>query len=133
MSPKRYGFQEQHELLLYVQENFTDPPIIIDADDLLENPSSILRQYCQLLIDFKEEMLEWPSGLDVIKSWKGAREFLVGNLVETGGYYDAALKSTQFHPPKKMPTREDLKEDELVCADHSLLFYKKMYDLRLKP
>ncbi len=132
--PKLYGFQEQHELILYVKENCPYPPIIIDADDLLANPSSILRQYCQLLeIDFKEEMLEWPSGLDMIKSWKGARMILVGNLVETGGYYDTALKSTQFHPPKKMPAREDLKEDELVCADHSLPFYEKMYDLRLKP
>ena len=134
---KMYGFQEQHELMLYVQENCTDPPIIIDADDLLANPSSILSQYFKLLgIEFKEEILEWPSGFnfDGVKSWIGSREALVGNFLEgTGGFYDTALKSTRFHPPKKMPTREELNEDELVCADHSLPFYEKMYDLRLKP
>ncbi|XP_072033062.1 uncharacterized protein [Amphiura filiformis] len=134
MLPKGYAFQEQYELMLYVQENCGQDPIIIDADDLLSNPASIMCQYCELLgIPFQEEMLEWPSGLDVIKSWKGSREILVGNLLETGGYYDTALKSTRYHQPKKMPKREELAEDTLVCVDHSMPFYEKMYDLRLKP
>ncbi|XP_072033091.1 uncharacterized protein [Amphiura filiformis] len=134
--PRGYAYQEEYQLLLYVQENCdgSDPPIVIDADDLLSNPASIMRQYCELLgIPFQEEMLEWPSGLDVIKSWIGSRESLVGNLLETGGYYDAALKSTRYHPPKKMPKREELAEDILVCVNHSMPFYEKMYDLRLKP
>ena len=132
--PKNYGVQEQYELMTYLQEHGEPDPIIVDADDLLKNPASVLRQYCALLgIPFSEERLEWPAGLDVIKTWKGAREFLAGNLHETGGYYDTALKSTRFIPPKDMPRREDLTEDILKCVDHSMPYYEKMHKLRIKP
>ncbi|XP_072020384.1 uncharacterized protein [Amphiura filiformis] len=135
MLAKNYCFQEQYELMTYVQERGLESnPIIIDADDLLTNPTSIMRQYCELLgIPFSETMLEWPSGTEIIKSWKGARELLLGNLHEAGGYYDVAMKSTRFHQPTEMPKREDLSEDILKCVDHSMPYYQKMYDLRFKP
>ena len=60
---KNYGVQEQYELMTYLQEHASDP-IIVDADDLLKNPASVLRQFCALLgIPFSEERLEWPAGL----------------------------------------------------------------------
>ena len=136
LMPKGFAVKELHDLITYFQEAGIEPdPIIIDADDLLENPGSILRQYCNLTgIPYSEELLQWPSAKDGMKSWKGAREFLLGNLVpDTGGYYDAALNSTCFHPPKEMPRREDLDEDVLECVDFSMPYYDKMYAMRLKP
>ena len=133
MLPKNYAFQEQYELMTYLQQHGEPDPIIVDADDLLTNPASIMRQYCTLLgIPFKKDMLEWPAGLDIVKTWKGGREILLGNLHASGGYYDAALRSTRFNPPKDMPLREDLTEDILKCVDHSMPFYEKMYAMRLK-
>ncbi len=121
--------------MTYLQERGIEPnPIIIDADDLLTNPASILRQYCELLgVPFNESMLEWPSGIEILKSWKGARELLLGNFHESGGYYDMAMKSTRFNLPREMPKREDLSDDILKCVDHSMPYYEKMYDMRLKP
>ena len=134
--PKGYSVKELYELIVYFQEAGIEPdPIIIDADDLLENPSSILHQYCNLTgIPYTEDLLQWPSGKDAMKSWKGSWEFLLGTLLpNTGGYYNAALDSTCFHPPNAMPRREDLTEDILQCVDFSMPYYEKMYAMRLRP
>ena len=133
MLARNYCFQEQYELMTYLQEHGEPDPIIIDADDLLTNPASIMRQYCTVLgIPFKEDMLEWPAGLDILKSWKGARQLLLGNLHPSGGYYDSAMSSTRFNPPKQMPKREELTDDILKCVDHSMPYYQKMYDMRIR-
>ena len=130
---KTYCFQDQYELMTYLQEHGEPHPIIVDADDLLKNPASIMRQYCTLLgIRYSEDMLDWPSGLDSMKSWKGGRQFLLSNLTDAGGFYDEALTSRRFHPAKPVPRREDVPEDVLKCIDHSMPYYEKMYDLRIR-
>lgn len=133
--PAGYGFQEQYELIMHLRDSGEEPdPIVIDADDLLQNPSSIMRQYCTLLgIPFSEDLLEWPASRDCIKSWKGSRQIILGNFHEWGGYYETALSCSRFHPLKPLPRREDLADDVGECADASMPFYEKMRELRLKP
>ena len=40
-----------------------EPPIVIDASDIRENPEGMLRALCAALdLEFEPEMLRWPSG-----------------------------------------------------------------------
>ena len=54
---------------------------VIDADDLLDNPSGIIEAYCKsVAIDYDPEMLRWDTpedhqqALDTFEKWKGFHE-----------------------------------------------------------
>lgn len=132
--PKKYGFEEQWELMQHLQDS-GENPIVIDADELLANPAAVLGQFCaQLGIPFSEERLKWPADKNAMMVWKGPIQFMAGNFLpqEAGGYHDAALDSTCFLEPKPLPDRKEVSEDILKCVDASMPFYEKMYALRIK-
>ncbi|XP_072047152.1 uncharacterized protein [Amphiura filiformis] len=132
--PPKYGFVEQLELYQYIKANVDPSPIILDADDLLSNPKSEVEQYCSGVgIPFSDSLLEWPSSIDVIKKWKVARRTLHANMLQTGGFFDAALHSSRFNPPKEMPSVTELPEDVIPCVEASMPCYQQMYEMRLKP
>ncbi|XP_072051870.1 uncharacterized protein [Amphiura filiformis] len=135
MFPSKYGFMEQFELYQYIKANVDPSPIILDADDLLSNPKSVVEQYCSGVgIPFSDSLLEWPSSVDVMKKWKAARRFLHTNMLQqTGGFLDAALHSSRFNPPKETPSVTELPEDVIPCVEASMPCYQQMYEMRLKP
>ncbi|XP_072051969.1 uncharacterized protein [Amphiura filiformis] len=125
----------QFELLEYVQKNLDPNPVIIDADDLQSNPSSILRQFCQAVgIPYSDSLIEWPADRNIMKTWKGSRVLLQGNMLENGGgYYENAMKSSRFLPVTATPKRSDLSQDLQEAADNYMPYYEKMYQMRFKP
>ncbi|XP_072029745.1 uncharacterized protein [Amphiura filiformis] len=125
----------QFNLLKYVQENLDPNPVIIDSDDLQNNPASTLRQFCEAVgIPYNDSLLEWPGNRDIMKTWIGSRIALQGNLLENeGGFYENALRSSSFLPSTATPNRSELSEDVLKVADDALPFYEQMYQMRLKP
>ena len=134
MMPSKFGLGELYDLLEYVKENIDPNPVIIDADDLQNNPESILRQYCEAVgIPYKESMLRWEAGDRITSDWIAADSFLRGNKLDTGGYYDKALDSTCFTGSGSPPARKDLTEDVLHCIDTVMPAYEKMYEMRLRP
>jgi hypothetical protein len=57
------GFVKQTELFFYVTEQLGQTPIVVDCDDILKNPRTVLSSLCAALdIPFTEKMLSWPSG-----------------------------------------------------------------------
>lgn len=57
------GLKHEAELLDYVIENGSNPPIVIDSNDILEDPKQGLSSFCkQLGIHFEEPMLSWKKG-----------------------------------------------------------------------
>ncbi len=131
--PSKYGFQEQFELYQYIKTNIDSSPVVIDADDLLSNPKSVLGKYCsEVGIAFSDDLLEWPSGLEVVKKWKASLRMLRVNLLHEHSPFGAALQSTCFNPPKDVPRTSDLSEDILQCVEASMPYYQQMYEMRLK-
>ena len=131
--PTKFGLGEMYDLVQHVTEKLNQTPVIIDADDLQNNPVSIMRQYCEAIgVPFKESMLTWEAGDSITKDWIACDTFIRGNKLESGGYYDEALKSTCFHPNKPLRNKE-LPEDVLACIDRVMPAYKKMYEMRLRP
>ncbi|XP_072037600.1 uncharacterized protein [Amphiura filiformis] len=128
--PAGYFFKESYDLLQYVKEHFEPHPIILDADDLLANPSGILKAYCsQTGIPYSNDLLEWEAGDAVADTWMIPQMLLKVNKIVK--FYEGAFKSTQFNKPGKMPLRSDLTEDELICVDSIMPYYEEMYTQRL--
>ncbi|XP_072051783.1 uncharacterized protein [Amphiura filiformis] len=128
-------FEMQYNLLKYVKENLDPNVVVIDADDLQSNPSSILRQFCQGVgIPYNDSLLKWAGDRDIIRTWIISRISLQGNYLENeGGFYEVALKSTQFLPSKPLPKRSELPKDIQEVADQSMQSYAKMKEMCLKP
>ncbi|CAG8681234.1 9214_t:CDS:2, partial [Ambispora leptoticha] len=83
--PAYLGIKELRELFDYVKDELGQPPILLDADDLLQDPHGTMSKYCELLgISFKDSMLTWNKGK--IPAWES-----------TNGWHVAAEQSTGFN------------------------------------
>lgn len=64
---------------------------VIDADDLLDNPEGILRQYCESIgLEFRPEMLNWDNEED--------HEFAREAFEKWNGFHDDAIHSRDLKP-----------------------------------
>ncbi len=131
---QHFGYGELYDLMVHVRDELGQTPIIIDADDLQSNPSSILRQYLDLLgVKFSESLLHWEAGDEITDTWIASKNLLRGNKMEEGRFYEGALKSTEFRPPKQLPSRDQIDGDLLPVIDRCMPIYEKMHSMRIQP
>ena len=69
--PPGKGFKEMYDLYSHIKEKGLDSdPVIIDADDLVSNPATILSGFCKILgIPYTDKLLSWDDGVEVVESW----------------------------------------------------------------
>lgn len=67
------GFREQRALFDLLTDLTGAPPPVIDSDDLLEDPSRVVRRWCEAVgIPFVEAALSWaPGARDEVSWWDG--------------------------------------------------------------
>ncbi|XP_071943820.1 uncharacterized protein [Antedon mediterranea] len=130
--PEKYFFGETFQLYEHLVKSGIEPnPVIIDTDDLLENPEIILREFCNRTgIQYKDELLSWNAGDSVVQKWKFSELFMKGN--QLCGYYEDAFASQNFYKAPPPADRADLPEDVKICVDASMPYYERMYELRLR-
>ena len=69
----------------------TTAPILVDADDLLAHPESIIRIICQrLALPYNSSMLTWDTPEDYALAEAAFKKY--------AGYHEDALKSTGLRP-----------------------------------
>ena len=118
------GIRQLYELYTVVQQ--IDPnPLVLDADDLLENPKEMMQLYCSSTgLPFTEDMLTWEPG--DINEWSD------------GGKYDiwhgTAMYSSGFIKPKPSAPESLSKYPKIVeeCIQDSLPYYEALYQVRTK-
>lgn len=90
--PADIGFASQRELFEREAERLGNPPPVIDAEDVLDNPRAALTRLCDVLgIPFSENMLSWPPGpRPTDGAWAPA-------------WYDAVERSTGFARARAYP------------------------------
>ena len=131
---EKFGYGELYDLMVHARDELGQTPIVIDADDLQANPASVLRQYCDLIgVKFSESLLHWEAGDKITDTWIASKNLLRGNKMEEGGFYDGALKSTGFLPPKELPSRDMIDPDLLPLIDQYMPIYEKMHSMRIQP
>lgn len=124
------GFYQQHDLYMFVKEKIDPFPVVIDADDLLENPEGMMKAYCRKVgIKFKEGMTRWKAGSmrtqDFIDQ-KGGEANLKWN--------EAAIRSSGLD--KSVPVDvekelESLPEKVVRCIEEFRPVYQELYKFRL--
>ena len=130
---KGYTIKEMYDLFEHLrQQNIT--PIVLDADDLLEDPEGMMKKYCQFTgIPFDEKMLSWEPKKMSEMTWHSAKVLRLANWLM--GWYNGALKSTQFQKPS-VPRKidfETLSEDVRTAIDVTTPYYRYLYEFRLRP
>jgi hypothetical protein len=91
--PNEAGYEELVRLFDYLlKEGVVDKDnlVVVDADDLLDNPEKTIRLYCEKTgIDFKPEMLEWNDQ---------DSKFASNAFEKWNGFHNDAIKSSALRP-----------------------------------
>lgn len=119
------GVRQVHEMYKVVQQ--IDPnPLVVDADDLLENPKEMMKLYCSATgLPFTEDMLKWEQ-----EEIKECNWFPTYKL-----WYGTAMSSTGFMKPK-LSSEEPLSNYPKIveeCVRDELPYYEALYEVRAKP
>ena len=111
------GFARQAELFDREADRLGHAPLVIDADDVLADPQSMLQSLCAALaIPFSARMLHWPAG----------RRPTDG--VWAAHWYQAVEASTGFSAPVALE-KADLPEEMTPAAE----IYHRLHAFRLTP
>jgi len=73
LHPKEVGFAEQRALFDRLCDRDGEVPPVIDSDDLLEEPASVIELWCEAVgIPFMPQALSWePGARDEVSWWDG--------------------------------------------------------------
>ncbi len=116
------GFVQQGELFDRLADALGAAPPVIEAEDVLADPSATLGALCSALgIDFREEMLRWPAG----------RRATDG--VWAPVWYDTVERSTGFAPPRPDATIDHLDDGLRRIAEAARPHYERLALHRLRP
>ncbi|KAI1063011.1 hypothetical protein LB507_005939 [Fusarium sp. FIESC RH6] len=107
--PNEAGYKELVRFFDFlIKENIVDKDnlVVIDADDLLDNPEKTIRLYCEKTgIDFKPEMLEWN---------EEDCSYATAAFEKWNGWHNDAIKSSALRPrthhQKTLTTESEDKE-----------------------
>ena len=113
------GFPQQLSLFENAKGIESRPPLVVDSDDILNDPEGLLRALCDALeIEWDEAMLSWTSGP---KPEDGAW---------APHWYDAVWRSTGFGPaPGALP---EVSEGLMETYAAALEIYDALATYRLK-
>ena len=118
------GVRQNYELYKVVQQ--IDPnPLVLDADDLLENPKEMMQLYCSSTgLPFTEDMLTWEPG--DIKEWNHGRKYEI--------WHRTAMYSPGFIKPKRSAPESLIEYPKIVeeCIQDSLPYYEALYQVRVR-
>ncbi|XP_072014835.1 uncharacterized protein [Amphiura filiformis] len=136
-----------NELWKYVKAEGLEPrPVIVDIDELMENPKEMLEAYCKEIgIPFTEDLLTWPAGDDVMTEiWMVPKQTIL--TFRTENMHEGTFTSTGFHAAKAPTPIGDSSsaEEELMnqippdasqmlkgMVDREFPYYEELYAERL--
>ena len=103
--PEEIGFREQLSMCKYVTGELNIKVFVIDADDLLRNPSGVLERFCDFVgLQFSESMLDWSNdnAKKEDKPWDFLANSWIKDIKETNGFrkmdkvQDTGIEYPQF-------------------------------------
>ena len=124
LSTTTAGYHSWYELYQKVQE--VDPhPLVIDADDLLENPKEMMKYYCTATgLPFKEDMVNWSPG-PIEWTLRPRCDVWHGTIINSSGFIQKPKSSSQVSLSEYPKEVQDI-------ISYSLPFYEAMYSSRIK-
>lgn len=120
------GFDEQRQLFDLLSTQLGKTPVVIDSDDLLENPPAMVEKYCNAMgIPFIAEALNWEPGSRSEVLWYDSDD----------GIWHETLKNSDGlrAQPRKSIKIDDLPEKLQVLYRDFLPHYQHLHSHRLRP
>lgn len=112
------GLPQQVEIFEHVRNKTGGTPAVLDAKDVLLDPTRMLTALCDFLsIDFMREMLSWPAGP---RNTDG---------IWAKHWYANVEKSTCFQPYQ--PKLVDIPHELRLLHKQCMTFYNRLYKHRL--
>jgi len=124
--PAEAGFSAMGQILEHVEEQQQGAPpiVIIDADDLLEDPEGIMAAYCDAVgLPFDRSMLSWQPGpiKELESPWSGWTD----DVINSSGITRRAKSST-------LPSVDKLPRKVQETIAEAMPVYEAMYERRLR-
>ena len=120
------GFDEQRRLFDLLCIRDSKPPVVIDSDDLLENPPAMVEKYCNAIgIPFIAEALSWEPGSRSEVLWYDSDDSIWHETLKNSD----GLKAQ----PRKSIGIHELPEKLQALYRDFLPHYRHMYRHRLMP
>ena len=120
------GFTAMRDILEHVEQQPGAPPcVIIDADDLLDDPEGIMTAYCEAVgLPFNPTMLSWEPGpvKELESPWTGWTD----DVINSSGITRRAKTS-------KLPQVETLPAEVQDTIAEAMPIYEMMHARRLRP
>jgi len=113
------GFIQLKRIFDYLKNNTESDPIVIDANDILKNPSAMLNRLCEKLkIPYSDKMLRWKKGYrDTDGVW-------------ASHWYDNVINTTRFTSFKE--NKELLPKKYSKIYNQSMEIYNQLHNYRIK-
>ena len=132
--PPGYTYKCQYDLWKHVKENIDSDPIVIDVDELISNPATMLPKYFEACrMQWDEKYLKWDASEDVIKTWRSLFPLRGGE--DTDRMIDVthqkAFQSSEFLPSKPKIPRSEMTPDTIKAIDATKGYYEEMEAARI--
>ncbi|XP_071488749.1 uncharacterized protein [Diadema antillarum] len=128
-----YFFKAIHELWCYVRENVDSNPVIVDIDELMEDPATILPLLFRALgIPYSDDYVTWDASSDVVRKWQS----VCSNVLDAPRYnmwFANAFKSTCFKASSTSASLDGVTKDIREVAEKEMPYYEEMHKLRITP
>ncbi|KAK3697915.1 hypothetical protein QZH41_003259 [Actinostola sp. cb2023] len=123
--PEEAGFRQMYDLYKFVSERVDASPVVVDADDLLDNPDETMKSYCNAVgISYEPHMTTWEPG--PISDWD-----------VWSGWHEDALKSSGFTPRASKKTKrkelEELPVELRKVIEEASPHYKYLSSRKIRP
>ena len=117
------NYKHMHKLFFELKAALNKNPILIDADELLDNPELVLNSICTKLgIGFDKEALHWPAGES--KLWSNDVSSWQFNVTNSTGF----KRSSKMHSLEDIPEPQRAKLHALIQSNNKI--YAKLINYR---
>ena len=126
-----YVFKAINELWTHVRKNVDEDPVVLDIDDLLDDPPTMLPVIFKALgIPFSKSLLQWDESADIVLKWKSPCPN-VRDAPRHAMWYTNAFKSTCFKRSGTTASLEDVTADVKEVVEKEMPFYEEMHKTRI--
>ncbi|KAL8564596.1 hypothetical protein ACOMHN_032152 [Nucella lapillus] len=131
--PSELGFKEQLDMMRLLQEN-GEKVVVLDADDLMDNPEGVLRAYCQEVgLEFQDSMINWQplSEKDFQDIFCPVWEEEWFLHLKTASKLNRRPKSPNSHSASY--AKYDQETQDLIgkTVEENLKYFEEIYDMRI--
>ncbi|XP_071944370.1 uncharacterized protein [Antedon mediterranea] len=123
--PEDFGYKELWELYCYLENGDGKKPIVINSEDLLNNPKRVLEKYCKAVgFEYNDGLLSWGRTPKV--EWDVAQTRAPLDLKYNWSVNSKIPGGFRKRLSKPIPSIEELPKKVQECVVKSMPFYEKL-------